>query len=223
LVFTSTTPNTSVTDLAPVGAPTFVTTAGGSGGVTEQAAVTFNAGGLAAGATMNLGGLMFTAGTTALTTTQVAAAFANLSNGATTGSGSAYGTYSGQLNGYSTSAVTGTSSNIVTFSASSANTNIVTDLAAGAAGTAPTIVVTAGTASNTESATANFTAALTSGQTMTLGGLTFTSGAAGTTTEQLAAAFSNIASGVTVQALMHLDRVLLAHLVEHLPVGIQQL
>ena len=201
LVFTSSTASSQVTDLAPVGSPTFVTTAGGADGVTEQAAVTFNAAGLAAGETMNLGGLMFTAGTTALTTTQVATAFANLSNGATTGSGSTYGTYSGQLNGYSTGAVTGTSSNIVTFRAASANTNIATDLAAGAAGTAPTFVVTAGTASNTESSTANFTAALTSGQTMTLGGLTFTSGAAGTTTQQLAAAFSNLSSGVTGESL----------------------
>ena len=201
LVFTSSTASSPVTDLAPVGSPTFVTTAGGADGVTEQAAVTFNAAGLAAGETMNLGGLMFTAGTTALTTTQVATAFANLSNGATTGSGSTYGTYSGQLNGYSTGAVTGTSSNIVTFRAASANTNIATDLAAGAAGTAPTFVVTAGTASNTESTTANFTAALTSGQTMTLGGLTFTSGAAGTTTQQLAAAFSNLSTGVTGASL----------------------
>jgi S-layer protein len=36
---------------------------------------------------------------------------------------------------------------------------------------------------------------------MTLGGLTFTSGAAGTTTQQLAAAFSNLSSGVTGASL----------------------
>ena len=199
LVFTSSTANTAVTDLAPVGAPTITTTAGGAGGVNEQAAVTFNVAGLAAGETMRLGGLMFTAGSGALSRTQVAEAFANLANGATTGAGSSYGTYSGELNGWTTGAANGVNTNIVNFTATSNTTNVA-DLAAGTRGTSPTIVTTvAGDGTNTEVATADFatTGTLASGTTMTLGGLTFTAGLSGATAQQLAAAFSNLQNGVT--------------------------
>jgi hypothetical protein len=199
LVFTSSTANSDVTNLAPVGAPTITTTAGGAGGVNERADVTFNVAGLAAGQTMRLGGLMFTAGSGALSRTQVAEAFANLANGATTGAGSSYGTYSGELNGWTTGAANGVNTDTVSFTSTSSATNVA-DLAAGTRGTSPTIVTTvAGDGTHTEVATADFvtTGTLASGTTMTLGGLTFTAGLSGATAQQLAAAFANLQNGVT--------------------------
>lgn len=50
----------------------------------------------------------------------------------------------------------------------------------------------------TESANVTFTAALTSGQTLIMAGLTFTSGASGTTVAQLAKAWSNNGLGIPV-------------------------
>ena len=166
LVFTSF-GDGNVTDLAAVGTPALVTTQGGTGGVTEQADAKFSAG-LNANQIMTIGGLTFTAGSANITAAQLAAAFANLSNGATTGAGTTYGSYSGALAGYSTGAPTGTSSDTVRFTSASANTN-VTDLISNPNGTAPTITVTQGTASVTESATVSFGTALSAGQTMTLG------------------------------------------------------
>ena len=75
---------------------------------------------LTAGQTLTLGGLTFTAGASTVTASNVAAAFANLADGATTGAGTG-GTYSGTLAGWTTSA------NGLTFTSSSSNTN-VTDL-----------------------------------------------------------------------------------------------
>jgi flagellin len=199
LVFTSSSANSDVTDLAPVGAPTITTTSGGVNGVTEQAAVTFNVAGLAAGETIRLGGLMFTAGSGALSRSQVAEAFANLANGSTTGAGTAYGTYSGALDGWTTGAANGVNGNIVNFTSTSSRVNVA-DLAAGVPGTGPTITTTVGgDGTNTEVATADFAPSgpLASGRTITLGGLTFTAGQSGATDEQLAAAFANLQNGVT--------------------------
>jgi flagellin len=198
LQFTSSTLNSNVTDLATNGAPVITTTNGGSGAVTEQANVVFDATGLAAGKTMSMGGLMFTAGAAALSSSQVAEAFANLANGATSGS-SAYGTYSGQLNGWSTGSAGHVGGDTVKFTSATPGTN-VTDLAAAVAGTSPTIsTVTSGDGTHTEVDTADFagTGTLTSGLTMTLGGLTFTAGTSGATSQQLAAAFANLSSGIT--------------------------
>ena len=199
LVFTSSSANSDVTDLAPVGVPTITTTAGGAGGVREQAAVTFDDDGLAAGETMRLGGLMFTAGSGDLSKIQVAEAFANLANGATTGAGATYGTYSGALNGWTTGAANGVDGDIVNFASTSSTSN-VENLTAGTRGTNPTIVTTVpGDGTNTEVATADFaaTGTLANGTTMTLGGLTFTAGLSGATAQQLAAAFANLQNGVT--------------------------
>ena len=78
----------------------------------ETADVTFND--LAAGGYVTIGGLSFTA-TSAMTAAQVASAFANLSNGATTGPSTDLGSYSGTLTGWSTGS---TSLNKLTFSSS---------------------------------------------------------------------------------------------------------
>jgi flagellar hook-associated protein 2 len=88
----------------------------------ETADVTFND--LAAGGYVTIGGLTFTA-TSAMTGTQVAAAFANLSNGAITGPSTNLGSYSGTLTGWSTGSTT---LNKLTFSAS--NFGDVADLTA---------------------------------------------------------------------------------------------
>lgn len=75
----------------------------------EVDTLSFGAGGLKAGQTVNIGGLSFQAGHTAVTQAQLVAAFANLANGATTGAGTAYGTYSGALTGFSSGSAAGTS------------------------------------------------------------------------------------------------------------------
>lgn len=95
---------------------------------------------LTAGQTMILGGLTYTS-TGATTVAQLAAAFASLNNGATTGAGTDTGTYSGALTNFSTGpVVNGTT---VVFTA--AQVGNTTNLAATGTGTAPTITIVAGT------------------------------------------------------------------------------
>ena len=89
----------------------------------EKAAITFTA--LAAGRTVNVGGVSFTAGTNGATAAEVAAVFQNLANGAT-GNSSSVGTVSGNLTGYSTGAL---STATVTFTSTAGSTN-VTNLSA---------------------------------------------------------------------------------------------
>ena len=89
----------------------------------EKAAIAFTA--LAAGRTVNVGGVSFTAGTNGATAAEVAAVFQNLANGAT-GNSSSVGTVSGNLTGYSTGAL---STATVTFTSTAGATN-VTNLSA---------------------------------------------------------------------------------------------
>ena len=89
----------------------------------EKAAIAFTA--LAAGRTVNVGGVSFTAGTNGATAAEVAAVFQNLANGAT-GNSSSVGTVSGNLIGYSTGAL---STATVTFTSTAGSTN-VTNLSA---------------------------------------------------------------------------------------------
>ena len=89
----------------------------------EKAAIAFTA--LAAGRTVNVGGVSFTAGTNGATAAEVAAVFQNLANGAT-GNSSSVGTVSGNLTGYSTGAL---STATVTFTSTAGSTN-VTNLSA---------------------------------------------------------------------------------------------
>ena len=86
---------------------------------------------LAASATATVYGLSFTnTGATTLTVAQVAAAFANLANGATQGA-SVLGTYSGSLTtGWTSGAVTGASTDTVAFTAKTAATANVATLSA---------------------------------------------------------------------------------------------
>lgn len=120
--------------VAPVAAVTAVA------GVTESGSAVFTA--LTAGQTLIVGGLTFTAGAAGTTAAQTAAAFANLTAGALQGN-STLGTYSGQLAGWTSTAVSGTAT--VVFTSTTANTNVA-DLAFTGTGTAPTITETQGAA-----------------------------------------------------------------------------
>jgi flagellin len=80
-------------------------TDGAGGSTVEYSTVTFGGGGMKAGDSVTVGGLRFTANSV-LTQAEVAAAFASLYDGATYGTGIEYGTYEGQLRGYSTGTVT---------------------------------------------------------------------------------------------------------------------
>ena len=116
---------TGLGNLSPI-ASVATTTAGSAvtgSEATEVATVTV-ARNLTAGETLTVGGLTFTS-TGASTIAQVAAAFANLSNGATTGDAT-YGTFSGTLSGWSTGAGNGTTTIVAT--SATADTD-VTDLA----------------------------------------------------------------------------------------------
>jgi flagellin len=131
LTYTSTTTKVDVNDLT---APTVSVTQGQAGsfsaGVTETGAVSFAS--LVSGQSVSLAGLSFTAGGSGASANQVANAFASLSNGATTGGGSGYGTYSGTLSNWTTGVA---SSSVVTFTSTTSNTN-VSDLTASASGIA---------------------------------------------------------------------------------------
>lgn len=84
-----------------------------TGGTFGTSSVAFGAGALTAGQTVTLAGLTYTS-TAGTTQAQLAAAFASLANGATTGPGTGTGTYSGALTGFATGTVT---SNTVVFTA----------------------------------------------------------------------------------------------------------
>jgi S-layer protein len=109
-------------------------------GTFETAVAAFSATSLTAGQTTIIAGLTFTSvGVT--TQAQLAAAFANLAVGATTGAGIAYGNYTGTLTGYSTGAVT---NNKVVFTASTVGPK--TDLADTGTGADPVFTIVNGTA-----------------------------------------------------------------------------
>ena len=114
LTFTSTQPLTNITPnitysfTAASGPPPTVFSApvitdGGTGSLTD-AQLQFPPGGLQAGDSILVAGLRFTA-SRAASGAETAAAFANLANGATTGPGSSYGSYSGALVGFSSGAI----------------------------------------------------------------------------------------------------------------------
>lgn len=90
-----------------------ITTVAGTGSAYEAATVAFND--LAAGGYVTVGGLTFTSND-AMSASDVAAAFANLLTGATTGPSTGLGSYSGTMTGWSTGAQ---SANKLTFLASS--------------------------------------------------------------------------------------------------------
>jgi flagellar hook-associated protein 2 len=109
------------TDYGNAGVTT--TTSPGSVGVNETASVAFSTA-LTAGQTVTVAGLTYTS-TGITSTTDLAAAFSSLADGATTGAGTGTGTYSGKFTGFSTGLVNGS-----TIVASSSVTGDVTDVVA---------------------------------------------------------------------------------------------
>lgn len=209
LTFTSSTPNVGVPDLSISAvlpahslAPTLLENQGGAA-VTETAAVTFAP--LAAGQTLTLEGLTFTAGVSGATAAQMASAFSSITAGASAGSinatnnlGAAAGGIftSGTASGWNTAAAAGA---VVTFTSTTSNysvTNLTYTEGSSnvAASLAPSIITSPGSASVNESVVATFQA-LTAGQTITVDGLTFTAGVSDATAAQVASAFANIAPG----------------------------
>jgi flagellar hook-associated protein 2 len=133
LTFTSTQPLTNITPniaysftAASGPLPTVfsapVITDGGTGSLTD-AHLQFPPGGLQAGDSISVAGLIFTA-SRAASGTEVAAAFANLANGATTGAGSSYGSYSGALAGFSSGATVNSNQLVFTQIPSGTQTSI---------------------------------------------------------------------------------------------------
>ena len=98
---------------------------------------------LTAGQTMIIAGLTYTS-TGATTAVELAAAFANLAVGATTGAGTATGAYSGALTAYSTCPASTSNLDTVVFTASTVGNK--TDLSATGTGTSPTFTIVGGTA-----------------------------------------------------------------------------
>jgi flagellar hook-associated protein 2 len=93
----------------------------------ETAQYSFNRAGIKSGDSVTLGGLTFTANR-AISSLELAKAFANLSDKADTGAGVAYGSYSGNLVGYSSGSVL--ANNEVLFTSSSLKGSNPSDISA---------------------------------------------------------------------------------------------
>lgn len=199
VVFTSTTSNSNVTDLAPSNIPSIQIGQGVAGISTEYADVTFSS--LNAGQSITLGGLTFTAGASGATANQIAGAFASINRGTAASGLSAItnathnGTFtSGSLENWSTGTATGA---VVRFTSTTSNANVA-DLSVN---NMPVIRTTQGvSAPSTEYADVTFQN-LSAGQTLTLAGLTFTAGSAGISATELANAFSNLIDGTTAASI----------------------
>jgi len=103
---------------------------------------------------------------------------------------------SGTLTGWTTGTPSGST---IIFTSTSANTN-VSNLTAVATSAAPVITVSDGGRIVNETAAVTFKP-LAAGQSLTMAGLTFTSGTAGTTANQLASAFASITNGTAGTAI----------------------
>jgi flagellin len=178
-VNTATTP-TSVFAIGQASAPTSKSTE----------TVTFQA--LGVGQSVTVNGLTFTP-TVAMTNAQVAAAFSSVLTGETAAQVTARNTASALIGTYTGTNTAGYTSTTV----SSTNQVVYTSVNNAAASFGkPTAVGTPGKAPQPQVSTATFTA-LEAGASVTFAGLTFTSGTAGTTADQLKAAFANIAGTST--------------------------
>ena len=190
--------STAAVSAGTVNAPSVTTTTQGATQTNESATVTF--GSLAAGQQMNLGGLIYTAGSSGATANQVANAFANLAAGATTGAGTTAangsGSYMGTFAGWTTTA-TMDSGNKVTFNSTTSASN-VDNLVQTLAGSA-TVVATQGMFAATESSVVSFAEGKI-GQTISVGGtvLTLTGNASAS---EVAAMFSDAAAGAVPTAV----------------------
>jgi flagellin len=183
--------------------PTVVKTDGARS--TEFADVTFQA--LGSGETYTLAGVTITAGTGGVSAANLAAAFASKAVGAAiaAGDGTALNHYTvtggaSNITGYSTGSATG---NVVRFTSSTASSD-VTDLAATGTNlskvTIGAISQGATTASGTTESNLITFKPLNPNDFVTVNGLTFTA-RVNMTASEVAAAFSNVASGSTAAAI----------------------
>jgi len=212
LTFSSTTANTNVDNLSSAlalgtSSPGIVTVDGVPLTSNETATVTFKA--LAAGQTLTMAGLTFTASTSGASAAQVASAFASIANNTAfaainttkTLNDAAGGAFTaGTSTGWASGAAGGAGVAVVTFTSSSAQLN-VPDLTSSLSliASAPTIVATEGVPpTNTETAAVTYQA-MTAGQTLSIAGLTFSAGTLGATAEQVASAFANLAVGTSAE------------------------
>ena len=165
-------------------------TKGATGATRESNSVTFKD--LANGQTVTVGGLTLTA-SGAITAAAVAAGFASRADGAS-GNAVGNGTFSGNLAGWSTSAIT--SGSTLTFTSATANSD-VTDLPnTGTLAVRPTVVKTDGAAAAaTESNVATFRD-LVAGESITIGGLTLTASGS-ILAGAVASAFGSLSNGRT--------------------------
>jgi len=106
--------------------------------VKESAKITFSD--VTTGQTVTVGGLTFTA-TQNATAAQVAASFGTLTDNATSGANSTYGTWTGKFTGFTTAYTSGDA--FVTATSTTAATN-VTDITVNSSGNPPTVAVTNG-------------------------------------------------------------------------------
>jgi flagellin len=177
---------------ATVNAATTPTSVFAKGGSTAKSieTVTFQA--LNAGQSATVNGLTFTAKSN-LSNVQVAAAFASALTGETAAQVTTRNTASALLGTYTGTNTAGYASTTVS------NTNQVVYTSVNDAADSfgqPTSIATPGKAPQAQVSTATFTA-LEAGASVTFAGLTFTSGTAGTTADQLKAAFASIAGTST--------------------------
>jgi flagellin len=165
----------------------------GNAGVTESVAVTFP--NLTTGQTFTLAGVTITAGAQNVSGANLAAAFASkLAGGSITAASAANNdfTVSGNLTGYTTSTAGGA---VITFTSSTATTNVTDLTATGTNASAVTLAAITQGVDGTEKPVITFKA-LNPNEFVTVNGLTFTA-RVNMTPSEVAAAFSNIASGAT--------------------------
>jgi hypothetical protein len=158
---------------------------------------------LGAGQTLTIAGLVFTAGSSGATASQLASAFANISNTATNSSINTAkslgidlgGTFTnGPFSGWSTGAASETT---VTFKSSSVNADVTNLTIASPAGTEPAINVSEGSnVASTESALVSFSS-MNAGASLSIADMTFTAGTLGASAIQVANAFGNLVTGMT--------------------------
>ena len=163
----------------------------GNAGVTESVAVTFPD--LSNGQTFTLAGITVTA-TGAVTAANLAAAFGGKAVNAVPGNANNM-TFTGGLTGYTTAAAGGAGTAVVTFTASTATTNVTDLTATGPNASVLTFGAITQGVDGTEKPVITFKA-LNPNEFVTVNGLTFTA-RVNMTPSEVAAAFSNIASGAT--------------------------
>ena len=144
------------------------------------------------GQSLTVEGLTFTANRTT-SAAETAAAFANLQNGAVTGSGSSYGTYTGTLS--STYDSGNVNSGSVTFTRTGTTYSpIAVTVSDASTATPPNTGMTHGTLIGQETVSLSDFPPLTNGQSIEVGGLIFTANRT-TSAAETAAAFANLQDG----------------------------